>query len=75
MQLIYNARTEGVGIIVLSGFRIIQQKKKLWNTKVKKLASEQNAAQFNAPPAYSEHHSLYGVDLGDGRFHNLDLTP
>ncbi len=75
MNLIYTARTEGVWIVVISGFRTIQQQQKLWNTQVKKLGSEQLAAQFNAPPGYSEHHTGYAVDLGDGQFPSLDLTP
>jgi len=75
MQLIYAARTEEIWIIVISGFRTIQQQQILWNAQVKKLGSEQQAAKFNAPPGYSEHHTGYAVDLGDGRFQNLDLTP
>ncbi len=74
MHLIYAARTEGIWIIVISGFRTIQQQQILWKAQVKKLGSEQQAAKFNAPPGYSEHHTGYAVDLGDGRFPNLDLT-
>ncbi|MDJ0517748.1 MAG: M15 family metallopeptidase [Trichodesmium sp. MO_231.B1] len=74
MELIYAARTEGIWIIVISGFRTIQQQQILWKAQVKKLGSEQQAAKFNAPPGYSEHHTGYAVDLGDGQFPNLDLT-
>lgn len=75
MHLISTARTEGIWIIVISGFRTIQQQQILWKTQVNKLGSEQQAAKFNAPPGYSEHHTGYAVDLGDGQFPSLDLTP
>lgn len=75
IKLIYTARTEGVWIVVVSGFRTIQQQQKLWNKKIQSLNSEQKAAQFSAPPGYSEHHTGYAVDLADGQFPDLDLTP
>ena len=75
MKLIYTARTEGVWIVVISGFRTIEQQQKLWNQKIQSLNSQQKAAKFSAPPGYSEHHTGYAVDLADGQFPNLDLTP
>ncbi|NET27806.1 D-alanyl-D-alanine carboxypeptidase family protein [Okeania sp. SIO1I7] len=74
MKLIYTARNEGIWIVVISGFRTIKQQQILWDAQVEKSGSEEKAAQFNAPPGYSEHHTGYAVDLGDGKFPNLDLT-
>jgi len=74
MQLIYAARDEGVWIVPVSGFRTIEEQKKLFEAQIKRRGSEQAAASFSAPPGYSEHATGLAVDLTDGRFPKQDVT-
>jgi zinc D-Ala-D-Ala carboxypeptidase len=74
MKMIYAARDEKVWIIPVSGFRTIEQQKKLFDEQIKRRGSIQEAAKISAPPGYSEHHTGYAVDLADGHFPKQDIT-
>jgi zinc D-Ala-D-Ala carboxypeptidase len=74
MKLIYAARDQGVWIVPVSGFRSIERQKIIFDDQIARLGSVEAASKVSAPPGYSEHHSSYAVDLGDGRFPKQDIT-
>lgn len=74
MKVIYAARDDGVWIVPISAFRNIQRQRILFEHKVEERGSMEAAAKVSAPPGYSEHHTGYAVDLGDGRFPKQDVT-
>ena len=51
----------------MSGFRSVTDQQTLWDNKVAKVGSAQEAAKTSAPPGYSEHHTGYAVDVGNAR--------
>mgnify|MGYP003444772335 FL=1 len=74
MKLIYAARDEGIWIVPVSGFRSIIDQEKLFTAQIQKLGSPEAAAKLSAPSGYSEHHTGYAIDLGDGKFPKQDIT-
>lgn len=74
MKLIYAARDQGVWIVPVSGFRSIERQKIIFDDQIARLGSVEAASKVSAPPGYSEHHTSYAVDLGDGRFPKQDIT-
>jgi len=73
MKLIYAARDDRVWIIPVSGFRTVEQQRKLFSAQIQRRGSEKEAAKLSAPPGYSEHATGYAVDLTDGRFVKQDV--
>lgn len=73
LQLISAAREQSVWVIVISGFRSVHDQTQLFQTKVDKTGSQAAAAKTVAPPGYSEHHTGYAVDLGDGNHRSADV--
>ncbi len=65
-----DAKTSGVDITIISGFRSIAQQKKLFLKQINKRGGKEAAARFSAPPGYSEHHTGYALDIGEGQ--NID---
>ncbi len=62
------ARAEGVILVPLSGFRSHQQQQELfYDVKAQRGQQVTERAQVSAPPGYSEHHTGYALDIGDGR--------
>ncbi|MEN9217168.1 MAG: D-alanyl-D-alanine carboxypeptidase family protein [Gloeomargarita sp. HHBFW_bins_162] len=62
------ARAEGVILVPLSGFRSYQQQQSLfYDVKAERGQQVAERAQVSAPPGYSEHHTGYALDIGDGR--------
>ncbi len=61
------ARSEGVYLIPISGFRSIADQEYLFFQRAQDQALRpQERALVSAPPGYSEHHTGYAVDIGDG---------
>jgi D-alanyl-D-alanine carboxypeptidase len=61
------ARAEGVYLIPISGFRSIADQEYLFFQRAQAQALRpQERALVSAPPGYSEHHTGYAVDIGDG---------
>jgi D-alanyl-D-alanine carboxypeptidase len=61
------ARREGVRLVPLSGFRSqVEQEQIFFNLKAERGQDAQTRAEVSAPPGYSEHHTGYAIDLGDG---------
>ncbi|APB35046.1 peptidase M15B and M15C DD-carboxypeptidase VanY/endolysin [Gloeomargarita lithophora Alchichica-D10] len=62
------ARAEGVILVPLSGFRTRQDQQTLfYDVKAERLQQVTERAQVSAPPGYSEHHTGYALDMGDGK--------
>ncbi|MCG9891741.1 MAG: M15 family metallopeptidase [Thermosynechococcaceae cyanobacterium MS004] len=72
-KMVAAARAEGVNIIPISGFRTIAQQEKLFERQIQRQGSESAAATLSAPPGYSEHHSGYALDVGDGTQPKTDV--
>lgn len=61
------ARKDGVNLTLISAFRTVEEQNQLF-FKVKEQRGQvvTKRAEVSAPPGYSEHHTGYAVDLGDG---------
>jgi zinc D-Ala-D-Ala carboxypeptidase len=61
------ARAAGVNITTISAFRSVADQKRLFfDVKAERAQVATKRAEVSAPPNYSEHHTGYAVDLGDG---------
>jgi zinc D-Ala-D-Ala carboxypeptidase len=60
------ARQDNVILVPISGFRSEQYQQELYDRQLGKLGSVESATTINAPPGYSEHHTGYAIDFGDG---------
>ena len=70
------AQQAGVGLVPLSGFRSIADQKYLYfDVKADRNQDAIERAKVSAPPGYSEHHTGYAVDIGDGNTPALNLNP
>ena len=70
------AQREGVSLAPISGFRSIADQKYLYfDVKADRNQDATERAKVSAPPGYSEHHTGYAVDIGDGNTPALNLNP
>lgn len=70
------ARTAGVVLVPISGFRSVQDQQHLFfDIKAQRLQTATKRAEVSAPPGYSEHHTGYAVDIGDGAAPATNLNP
>ncbi|BFM38482.1 M15 family metallopeptidase [Synechocystis sp. LKSZ1] len=61
------ARASGVNLVPLSAFRSIEEQNRLFFTvKQQRNQATRKRAEVSAPPGYSEHHTGYALDIGDG---------
>ncbi|GAB1540142.1 D-alanyl-D-alanine carboxypeptidase family protein [Scytonema sp. NUACC21] len=69
------ARAAGVVLVPISGFRSVQEQTQLFFQvgRERNQTAPQRAA-VSAPPGYSEHHTGYAVDIGDGAAPSTDLN-
>jgi zinc D-Ala-D-Ala carboxypeptidase len=65
VNLMKQARADGVAIIPISGFRSTEYQEMLFRKAVAKYGSEDAAVQWVARPGHSEHHTGLAIDLGD----------
>ncbi|MGB8702901.1 MAG: D-alanyl-D-alanine carboxypeptidase family protein [Thermosynechococcaceae cyanobacterium] len=72
-QMVAAAGADGVSIIPISGFRSIADQEKLFERQIQRQGSREAAARLSAPPGYSEHHTGYAVDIGDGNYPAKDV--
>jgi D-alanyl-D-alanine carboxypeptidase len=57
----------GVALIPISGFRSATDQQHLFfDVKAERGQVTTKRAEVSAPPGYSEHHTGYAVDIGDG---------
>ncbi len=77
----YEAMTQaagqaGVRLVPLSGFRSqAEQEKIFFDLKAERAQDAQTRAEVSAPPGYSEHHTGYAIDVGDGNQVGTHLNP
>ncbi len=70
------AKAAGVKLRTISAFRsIADQEKIFFEIKAQRKQDPRKRAEVSAPPRYSEHHTGYAVDLGDGTSSATDLKP
>ncbi|MBD2103608.1 D-alanyl-D-alanine carboxypeptidase family protein [Leptolyngbya sp. FACHB-261] len=61
------ARADGVELVPISAFRSIEDQKRLFFEMARDRDQRPaERAKVSAPPGYSEHHTGYAVDIGDG---------
>lgn len=70
------ARRSGIILVPISGFRSVAQQESLFfGIKEQRQQVVSQRAEVSAPPGYSEHHSGYAVDIGDGNMPATNLSP
>lgn len=76
MEMVDAAYAAGVILVPLSGFRSKEEQQYLF-FEVKEERAQETAkrAAVSAPPGYSEHHTGYAVDIGDGHAPATNLNP
>lgn len=74
LRMVAAARADGVWLVPISGFRDEDVQAQLFQAQVARLGSQKAAASVSAPPGYSEHHTGYAVDFGDGASPTTDIT-
>jgi zinc D-Ala-D-Ala carboxypeptidase len=70
------ASQAGVTLVALSGFRsVADQQHIFFDVKAERGQVATKRAEVSAPPGYSEHHTGYAIDLGDGNTPATNLSP
>jgi zinc D-Ala-D-Ala carboxypeptidase len=73
-QIMVNAaRSQGVQLMGISGFRNIADQQALFDKQIEKRGSAEAAAKLSAPPGHSEHHTGYALDITDASRTDVDL--
>jgi zinc D-Ala-D-Ala carboxypeptidase len=65
LAMVTAARSQGVQLMGISGFRSIADQQALFTRQVQRHGSPTEAAKWSAPPGYSEHHTGYAIDIAD----------
>jgi zinc D-Ala-D-Ala carboxypeptidase len=69
------AQADGVTLVPLSAYRSLQDQKELFfEVKKERVQTASERAGVSAPPGYSEHHTGYALDLGDGNVPAVNLS-
>ena len=75
-ELVAAAGASGVVLIPISGFRsIADQEHVFFELKSQRAQTAAQRAEVSAPPGYSEHHTGYAIDIGDGMVPATNLNP
>lgn len=70
-----DARRDGVILVPISGFRTVSEQEYLFfKIKQQRAQVATQRAEVSAPPGYSEHHTGYAMDIGDGRLPATNLN-
>lgn len=70
------ARQAGVSLVPLSAFRSVNdQQSVFFDVKAQRGQGAPKRAEVSAPPGYSEHHTGYAIDIGDGNTPSTNLSP
>jgi zinc D-Ala-D-Ala carboxypeptidase len=65
--MVAEARSSGVNITTISAFRSVEDQKRLFfGVGAERGQQPTKRAEVSAPPKYSEHHTGYAADIGDG---------
>jgi D-alanyl-D-alanine carboxypeptidase len=66
-EMVEAAAKDGVTLVPISAFRsVADQEKVFFDVKAERGEDTAQRAAVSAPPGYSEHHTGYAVDIGDG---------
>jgi zinc D-Ala-D-Ala carboxypeptidase len=68
-----DAKANGINLIPISGFRTVADQEKLFERQIKRQGNPEAASRLSAPAGYSEHHTGYALDIGDGNHPEKDL--
>lgn len=75
IEMMEAARRDGVFLVPLSGFRSIADQNYLFfEIKAERGQVAAKRAEVSAPPGYSEHHTGYAIDIGDGTVPATNLS-
>ena len=70
------AAAAGIYFAPISGFRSVDdQQHVFFDVKAERRQNASKRAEVSAPPGYSEHHTGYAIDLGDGSAPDTNLSP
>lgn len=70
------AKEDGIDLVAISGFRSMKDQEKLFfEVKEQRVQNASKRAEVSAPPGYSEHHTGYTVDIGDGDVPAVNVEP
>ncbi|MDY6940399.1 MAG: M15 family metallopeptidase [Cyanobacteriota bacterium] len=70
------ARDAGIFLAPISGFRTLEDQEFLFfEVKAERRQGASERAEVSAPPGYSEHHTGYAIDIGDGNVPATHLSP
>lgn len=72
-QMKTDAASSGVSLVAISGFRSISDQEKLFERQIQRQGSATAAARLSAPAGYSEHHTGFALDIGDGSRPETDV--
>ncbi|WP_013324183.1 M15 family metallopeptidase [Gloeothece verrucosa] len=69
------ARADGIILNLISGFRSVKEQEYLFfGVKEQRNQETKKRAEVSAPPGYSEHHTGYAFDVGDGKVPSANLN-
>ena len=75
LNMVTAARADGIDLVAISGFRTVEDQKKLFfDISKERNQTPAQRAMVSAPPGYSEHHTGYAVDIGDGSAPSSNLS-
>ena len=75
-EMIAAAAADGVVLNPISGFRSISEQQQVYfDVKAERAQTLAQRALVSAPPGYSEHHTGYAIDIGDGAVPAVNLSP
>jgi len=75
LQMQRDAKAQGVILTPISGFRSIKNQEYLFfQVKEQRKQATTKRAEVSAPPGYSEHHTGYAIDIGDGNAPATNLS-
>ncbi|BAW96663.1 putative D-alanyl-D-alanine carboxypeptidase [[Synechococcus] sp. NIES-970] len=67
LQMQADASSAGINLVLISAFRSIEEQRHLFfDVKEQRAQDTSQRAEVSAPPNYSEHHTGYAIDIGDG---------
>ena len=70
------AKADGIDLIPVSGFRSVESQEQLFfEIKEERVQDATKRAEVSAPPGYSEHHTGYAIDIGDGNVPQANVEP
>jgi D-alanyl-D-alanine carboxypeptidase len=70
------AARQGIILVPISGFRSVADQQRLFfDVKAQRGQVTTKRAEVSAPPGYSEHHTGYATDIGDGNTPATNLSP